>query len=98
MGVIGALDGIANVVILIWQCTPVAVFWDKSIPGGHCIKQKLTYKTNSAIIVVLISTLFFLPIPTIYSLHMSSAKKLGLAITLSMGFLYVGVMPSIGVH
>ena len=87
MGIIGLLDGTADVVTLIWQCTPVAYFWDKSIPGGHCINQTLSYKIASAIIVVLISTLFFLPVPTIYSLHMSSAKKLGLAVTLSMGFL-----------
>lgn len=87
MGVIGGLAAISDVGILIWQCTPIAFFWDKSIPGGHCIEQSKTYVSCSAFVVVLTFILFLVPIPTIYGLHMTPMKKFGLVLTLSTGAL-----------
>lgn len=87
MGVLGMLTAIADVGILIWQCTPIAFFWDWSIPGGHCINQQRAYTAAAVLIMVLVFVLFFLPLPTLYGLHVSSTKKLGLTLTLSMGAL-----------
>ncbi len=89
MGTIGGLHATITMGILIGQCTPVAYFWDKSIPGGRCIKQQLTYKTTSSHLVILVGILFLLPIPTILSLHMSPTKRWGLVLTFSLGALYV---------
>lgn len=87
MGAIGMLTAIVDAGVLIWQCTPIAFVWDKSIAGGHCIDQNRAYTATSALILVLIFVLFFLPLPTIYGMQMSPTKKLGLTLTLSIGAL-----------
>lgn len=87
MGVIGMLTAIVDAGFLIWQCTPVAFVWNKSIPGGHCINQHRAYTTAASLILALVFVLFFLPLPTLYGMHMSTTKKLGLTLTLSMGAL-----------
>ena len=87
MGAIGMLTAIVDVGVLIWQCHPIAFVWDNSIPGGHCINQHRAYTAASALILVLIFVLFFLPLPTLYGMTKSPTKKLGLTLTLSMGAL-----------
>lgn len=88
-GVIIILWCIATLFVTTFNCTPVRFFWDKSIPGGHCINgQVQTYSLAAASIF---SDIFVwvVPIPWLWNLHMNLPKKLGLIGTFALGGLYV---------
>ena len=55
---------------VIFQCRPVSYFWDKNIPGGHCVSQ---YGVNYAPVVFNIATdiaVLVLPLPILWKLQM----------------------------
>ena len=65
-----------HMAVVIFQCTPVKYFWDKTIPGGHCIKQNESYFVDSTIAMVFVLVIVFLPIPMLWNLQMPLGKKI----------------------
>jgi hypothetical protein len=82
-------SSIAFIIATVFQCTPVAAFWDRSIPGFKCFKNEpwwISYATTQ------ISTdfaLLLMPIPQILPLSMGRTEKLGVCLVFGTGALYV---------
>ncbi|KAI8957757.1 hypothetical protein F5Y11DRAFT_363423 [Daldinia sp. FL1419] len=66
-------------------CEPIQYAWDKSIPGGKCVGQRIagfvSGVTNLAIDVFVV----LLPMPMLYRLHMSLGSKLAIAVMFGVG-------------
>ena len=75
--------------VLIFQCTPIAFSWDRSIPHGHCIDTDNYYFVNGMLSMITILIVFCLPLPVLWRLHISNTKKWGLIFSFTVGSLYV---------
>lgn len=73
--------------VIIFQCTPVQYFWDKTIPGGHCVNQDLGYAIDSTINAIQVMVAVLLPIPILWDLQMPLAKKIRCMLALFVGVL-----------
>ena len=80
-------SGIAFVLVTIWQCSPIAVFWDKSIVGGHCVKSEAFWFTYSIINITSDVLILALPVRQILSLELAPKDKWGLVGIFSVGIL-----------
>lgn len=72
--------------LMLFQCTPVNYFWDKTILGGKChfdIEKLFLYASLPNIITDVI--MLALPMPFIFRLNMTRKVKVGLGITLLTG-------------
>ncbi|KAL9601619.1 MAG: hypothetical protein Q9179_002817 [Wetmoreana sp. 5 TL-2023] len=68
------------------QCLPVAYFWDRSIPGGHCINNDAFYIAAGAVNVFTSFAIIAIPIPIIWRLqHITTAQKLGFILIFCLG-------------
>ncbi|KAL8842366.1 MAG: hypothetical protein Q9176_002755 [Flavoplaca citrina] len=60
-----------------FQCTPVAFFWDRTIPGGHCINTSAFFRFNNIANMLTDILILAMPIPIVWSLHLDRRKKIG---------------------
>ena len=72
-----------------FTCVPLDYYWDKSIPGGHCINTHIIayYGTSPGDIATNIAILI-LPIPYLWNLQMQWQRRLGLIAIFLLGSLY----------
>lgn len=89
VGILITVWSILNAIIIIFQCTPVRYFWDKSESGGHCIQANQYYAAAAAISMIMIIAVFCLPLPILLQLKVSKGRRLGLAIAFAIGALLV---------
>ena len=73
--------------LIIFNCQPIAYFWDKSIPGGQCINTNLMGYCLGAINTLTDVIVLVLPIPWLARLHMDLTRKLALTGTFTIGAL-----------
>lgn len=76
---------IAFVVGAVFQCTPVAYFWDRTIEGGHCIANAPWWISYSVINVITDFYILGLPIPLLLGLSMTKRERMGLIGVFAMG-------------
>lgn len=88
-GVLITVWSVINSFIIIFQCTPVRYFWDRSVPGGHCIRANQYYAAAAAISMIMIIVVFCLPLPILFKLKISKGRKVGLATAFAVGALSV---------
>lgn len=63
----------------IFQCRPIAFFWDRAIPGGQCSVQGVPFFISTSIINILSDFLILvLPLPALVKLQIGKSKKIGL--------------------
>lgn len=82
--------------MMLFQCTPVDYFWDKTIVGGKChfdIEKLFLYASLPNIITDIVMLL--LPLPFIFRLNMTRKVKIGLGVTLLTGSRYIDLCPLI---
>ena len=84
-----AAAGIAFVLVTIWQCSPIAAFWNRTIPGSHCFHSEAFWFSYSLINIVTDVIILALPIRQIFALELASRDKWGLVGIFSLGTLYV---------
>lgn len=84
-GIFNVLNLGAGGIALIFQCTPIRFFWDKSVAGGHCVRQYEFYVAGGAITMISVVIAFFLPIPIIWGLKITTSKKWALVVAFSVG-------------
>jgi len=86
---LACIVGLVLVFIVIFQCKPVALAWDKSLPGTclapHVISTALY--TYSALAVATDLTFTLLPIFIIWKLQMEKRAKIALVPIMSLAFL-----------
>jgi hypothetical protein len=89
VGIGAGLFMISCFVVEIFQCTPIAFFWDRSIPGGHCVDRYRLYVSSSILHILTILLLFLMPVPTVWALQLTTSRKCGLIVVFSVGALSV---------
>lgn len=60
------------------QCRPFAYNWDRSIPGGTCIRRLEAYRVFSPLNVLSGLLILVMPIPIVWKLHAPRSQKLAL--------------------
>ena len=84
IGVIAA-NCIAFSFAAIFQCSPVAYQWDKSIAHGTCFQVDVFSKASSAPNIITDVVMLVLPIPVLWRLQVSPVRKLGLILIFLAG-------------
>ncbi|POS70503.1 hypothetical protein DHEL01_v211099 [Diaporthe helianthi] len=69
------------------MCWPVAYIWDKSLPGGKCIKMPVFFAVNESVNSAIDFVMIGLAIRIVMSLKMSLYEKIRLSILFSVGSL-----------
>lgn len=90
LGILVTLDNIGNIFVLVFQCTPIRFYWDKTVKGGHCINDRLAYFISSLILIIAIIVALLLPLPLLWKLKISSGKRWQLLAAFSVG-LFVAI-------
>jgi hypothetical protein len=67
-----------------FQCAPVAFFWNRTL-DGHCINTDAFDIIASAFFLVSDIAIYVMPMPVVWSLNMSSKKKLEVSIAFLLG-------------
>lgn len=85
--VLTAATSMALVLAACFQCAPVAFFWDRTIPGGHCFDIQMFFHAQAIPGSVLDVGILVLPISTIWGLRMPFLKRLALFFVFSLAIL-----------
>lgn len=85
LGVIAWL--LAEFVSVMFACRPLAYFWDKTIPNGHCINENTASYAVSAASLLTDLIIFIIPIPPLWKLHTTLSQRLNL-----IGLFLVGAL------
>jgi hypothetical protein len=80
-------SGLAFVIATIFQCSPIAAFWDRSIPGSKCFKNEPWWISYATIQITTDIVLLLLPIRRVLALSMGRAEKLGICVVFGTGAL-----------
>jgi hypothetical protein len=86
LGVI-SIWGAAYVFLTIFQCKPIASFWDKTIKTPKCLDKEGLWMSYSVINMVLDLLILALPIYPLSQLRLQRSKKIGLLVVFGMGAL-----------
>jgi hypothetical protein len=70
--------GIATWVVNLMVCSPIAFYYDKTIPGGVCKNQSISGSVNGALSLLGDICILSLPLPMIWKLHMNTRRKIAL--------------------
>lgn len=84
--VLSLLYGVAVFLELFLICHPMAVDWNAHV-GGTCANQVVSYLVLEVFGLLLDFTILVLPLPCIWTLRRTLAKKLRFIIVLSIGVL-----------
>ncbi|OHE93218.1 hypothetical protein CORC01_11443 [Colletotrichum orchidophilum] len=79
-------EGIEETAVVIFRCTPIERAWTPSVPGT-CLDLTVFYYSAFAIKLLTDLVLFIQPIPTVWKLQLSIAKRIGVIVMLSLGLL-----------
>lgn len=77
----------------VFQCSPIALAWDKSITSGTCINVLAFFRYIAIPVVLSDAVLLIMPLPMIWQLHMNHKQKLALSSVFLLGSL--GLIASI---
>ncbi|KAI6383318.1 hypothetical protein MCOR25_000238 [Pyricularia grisea] len=78
------LHGVGYMVLVIFQCTPVAAVYDRHL-NGMCIEFNPIVYSGAALSVFEDVVLVVIPIPELWSLRLNFKKKMGLMLMFAIG-------------
>ena len=84
---------LAFVVAATAQCHPVAYAWDKTIPNGSCFNLSAYYRATNIPNTATDLAMLILPMPTVWHLHISKIRRLGLTMIFVSGSMYAVSLP-----
>ncbi|KAL8947284.1 MAG: hypothetical protein Q9222_006421, partial [Ikaeria aurantiellina] len=58
------------------HCQPLAYYWDRSIPGGHCVNDNLIGYAITSVNIVTDLVVLILPIPWLWGMNMAVPKRM----------------------
>ncbi|KAJ5586843.1 uncharacterized protein N7459_002608 [Penicillium hispanicum] len=88
--IVGAIvlgHGIGVFFAAVFQCSPVAFTWDKTIPGGSCFNQEAFYRYVSPPNILTDVLLLIMPMPFVWKLHTQVGHKVALTGVFLLGSL-----------
>jgi hypothetical protein len=84
VGVAILLNGISGLIVVFTICQPFNFKWNKAI-NGHCADIMASYRYVSVPNIITDVGVLLLPISTLYKLHISKLRKVGIFITFLTG-------------
>ena len=69
---------IAQTVSVLTSCRPLAYFWDKTIPNGHCINENTAGYVITGASLLADLVVFIIPIAPLWGMQKSLAQRLSL--------------------
>lgn len=78
---------LVDLLVAIFECKPVAFYWDVSIKGGKCINQNAFYRWNGVANLLIDFSVLFLPLPMIWRLSLPIRDKVSLTAIFLLGLL-----------
>jgi len=88
IGVIVIIFWISSVFAIIFTCVPVEAAWDYTITDAKCIHILDYFYTCAGVNIATDLLLCFLPLPTIWKLHMPKAQRVVVCFIFGLGTLY----------
>ena len=85
IGFVVIATGVANTFVAIFQCTPVAYEWDKSVQDGRCINVVAFARYMMIPNAVTGAIMLIVPLPLAWKLNLEISAKLALAATFLHG-------------
>ena len=73
--------------VAVFECTPVAFYWDKSIESGRCINENQFYRWNGVANLLIDFVIWSLTLPVIWHLNLNTRQKLSLSAIFLLGLL-----------
>lgn len=80
-----ATFGVCTMFGSIFACAPIAFFWDKKVPGGHCIDLLAFWFMHAAFNIVSDLVIIILPIPVLIPLSLPCRQKYALILIFILG-------------
>ncbi|KAH0366702.1 hypothetical protein KCU65_g5095, partial [Aureobasidium melanogenum] len=80
--------GVSSILVIIFQCVPIAHLWDQNTPGT-CINIKAFFYSNSIIMIVNDIILYVLPIIFTWKLQLRLAQRIVLNLLFALGAVVV---------
>ena len=77
---------VAGTLVLIFQCKPISQSW-RPRPTGKCLPNDATFYGLAAVTILFDVVIFFLPIPLLLRLNISTKKKFALVCVFLLGLL-----------
>lgn len=87
MGFIVIATGIANTFVAIFQCSPIAYEWNKTIQGGKCIDEVAFARYMSIPNVVTGAIMLIMPLPLSWKLNLTVSARIALTATFLHGIM-----------
>ncbi|EOA85996.1 uncharacterized protein SETTUDRAFT_48000 [Exserohilum turcica Et28A] len=79
------ITGVAFSIATVFQCTPIAGFWDHSIKGAKCFSNEPWWISYATVQITTDFALLFMPFRQILKLTMGTTEKLGIALVFGTG-------------
>ena len=87
VGFVVILIGLANIFGAIFQCSPRAFAWNKSIKGGHCIDIVAFSRYTAIPNVATGAVMLIMPLPVVWNLKLDVSAKIALTATFLHGIM-----------
>ena len=78
---------IALMLVLIFQCNPIARAWDVSIVTGSCVNRPAVYVATASVNIGTDLAILLMPVPIVLGLKLPWLQKIGLALMFAVGSL-----------
>ena len=78
----------ATTIVKIWECSPRARIWNKSIPGT-CVNVSSLLNTSGLFNMVTDVLILLVPVKSVWNLQMTRKRKLGVVLVFTVGLTYV---------
>ncbi|QDS70331.1 hypothetical protein FKW77_008650 [Venturia effusa] len=88
MEVLSVIFALSGVVGVIFQCVPVTSAWNPNIIG-HCLNKPAFWYSNGAIMIVLDTVLYIMPMVFTWNLQLPLRQKICLRLLFALGFLTI---------
>ncbi|KIW42998.1 uncharacterized protein PV06_06487 [Exophiala oligosperma] len=76
---------LVTLMVSIFSCTPVRYYWNRSLPGGGCIRFETWWFFSASFCIVSDFVLCILPLPMLKSLHIPRKQKYSLLAVFAVG-------------
>ena len=88
--IVGAIvlgHGLGVLLAAIFQCSPIAHTWDRTIAGGSCFNQEAFYRYVSLPNIMTDVLILVMPLPYVWKLHTRIGQKVALTGVFLLGSL-----------
>ena len=82
---------IVSVLVVVFECKPVAFYWDKTIETGSCINHNQFYRWSGVANLLIDFTIWILPMPVVWHLNLNTREKLSVSVIFLLGLLSVSL-------